>query len=116
MIDQDRHRLAEVGRGFAARQQHVVTVKRREGQTIARQIFRRHQAIRLQVVPQQRKIDPFEQPIGFGDAQNAGVRLFLRPVRHVHRAYIAREHLLPHDLGAAVDTETDAFGLRIPVG
>lgn len=116
MIDQYRHRLAEIGRGFAARQQHVVAVERREGQAVARQIFRRHQAIRLQVVPQQRQIDALEQPVGFSDAKNEGVRLFLRPVRHVHRADVAREHLLPHDLGAAIDTETDAFGLRIPVG
>ncbi|SVK46660.1 Uncharacterised protein [Acinetobacter baumannii] len=68
VIDQDRHRLAEIGRGFAARQQHVVTVERRKGQAVARQIFRRHQAIRLQIVPQQRQIDPFEQPVGLGHA------------------------------------------------
>ena len=44
------------------------------------------------------------------------MRLFLRPVRHVFGADIAGKNFLPHDFRFAIDTETDAFVLCIPLG
>ncbi|VDZ57885.1 Uncharacterised protein [Serratia odorifera] len=44
------------------------------------------------------------------------MRLPLWPVRHIHCANVAREHLVAHHLCAAVNTETDTFLLGIPCG
>ncbi|MNG74119.1 hypothetical protein D3C79_325920 [compost metagenome] len=115
VINQDRHCLPQIGRRLACGQQHVVAIKRRESQAVARQIFRRHQTIRLQVVSQQREVEARKQPVGLGYAQNKGVRLLLWPVRHIDCADIAGEHLLPHYLGTAVNTETHAFLMGVPV-
>ncbi len=111
VIDQDRDRLAEIRGRLARRQQHVVAVEGREDQAVARQIVRRHHAVRLQFVAEQREIEAFVAAVGLRRAQDEGVRLLLWPVRHVGGANVAREHLRTGHFGDAVDAE-----FRLTVG
>ena len=115
VIDEDRDRLAEIGRRLARRQQHVVAIERGEDQAIARQIVGGDDAVRLQFVAEQRQVEALVEAVRVSGAQNEGMRLLLRPMRHVGRTDVAREHLRAGDLGDTVDAEFRLPVSRVPL-
>ncbi len=115
VIDQDRHRMAEVGRRLAGRQQHVLAIEGGKGDTVAHQVGGGHHPVGFEIVAQQRQVEALEGAVRLGGAQDKGVRLLLRPVRHVARADIAGEDLVAGDLGHAVDAESGRAGLGVPL-
>ncbi|SPU88741.1 Uncharacterised protein [Burkholderia multivorans] len=114
VIDQDRDRMAEIGRRLAGGQQHVLAVERRECDAVAREIVGGDDAVRLQFVAEPRQVESFVDAVRLRDAQDQRMRLLLRPVRHVGGTHVAGEHFRARDLRHAVDAESGDAGDAIP--
>jgi hypothetical protein len=102
VVDQDGHGLAQVGRGLAGGQQHVLAIELGEGQAVARQVFGRDHAVGGQLAVEGGQVHAVEHAVGQRGAHHEGMRLLLGPVRHVAGANVAGKDLGAHDLGAAV--------------
>ena len=104
MVDQAAHGVAEIGRGLAGRQQHVLAIERRKRRRRGPDRRRRRRGP-AEFVAKQRQVEAFKAAVGLGGAQDEGMALPGRPVRHIAGPDVAREGLRAGDLGDAIDAE-----------
>ncbi len=91
LVDQERNGLAEDLRRLPLGHEEIFTVERAtmRPDLVAREVLCRHQAIRLQIVAQRRKIDARESSVGKCRMDHEGVALLARPAGQVARPEIA---------------------------
>ena len=111
-VDQQRDRIAEVGRDLAPGDQEEVPEEPgaeigRLGRThsVALQIRVQEQAVGLEVGAEGREVHAVEGAVRPGRLDEDGVRLGLRPARQVAGAEVAGEDLLPRHLAQRVPAE-----------
>jgi hypothetical protein len=68
LIDQNRDRLAQIGRRLTFGQQHVLAVENREVEPITLELRRRHGPVGLEVGTEQRQIEACIAAIRHGHA------------------------------------------------
>ena len=106
MEDREGDGLAEKQRRLAlVQQERTVEVGLHHRDAVAGEIGGRHQHVRLQVRPQYGQVEPLEDPVAPAGADQQGVRLPVRPTRHVAGPDIHGEDLLARHLGNAVAPE-----------
>jgi hypothetical protein len=115
VVDQDRNGLAQIGRRLALREQHILAVEVGKCEPIARQICRRHDAVGCQFGAEHRQVEAGIAAIGRGRPQHQGMRLLLRPVRHVARTDVAGEDFIARHFRGAVDTVFQRAVTAVPI-
>jgi hypothetical protein len=115
LIDQNRDRLAQIGRRLTFGQQHVLAVENRELEPVAFKVRRRHDPVGFEVGAEQRQIEAGIAAICLGHAQNERMRLLTRPVRHIAGADITRENLLACHLRGGVNPVFQAAVVPVPI-